>query len=54
MVVILNEDSYGAWLDASVETSMDCMREYPAERLEALHEPVAKAEPVQLNIEGFA
>lgn len=33
MVVILNEDSYDAWLDAPASTSMEFMQQYPAERL---------------------
>lgn len=35
MVVILNEDSYEAWLDAPVEQSWDFMRQFPAEELQA-------------------
>ncbi|UUZ68276.1 SOS response-associated peptidase [Polaromonas sp. P2-4] len=35
MVVILNEDAYGAWLDAPAERSMDFLRQYPAGRLVA-------------------
>ena len=33
MVVILNEDAYGAWLDAPAERSMEFLRQYPADRL---------------------
>lgn len=35
MVVILNEDSYDAWLDAPASKSMDFLRQFPAERLAA-------------------
>lgn len=53
MVVILNEDSYEAWLDAPVEGSMEFMRQYPADRLSAVGEPVVRTEPVQIGIEGL-
>jgi putative SOS response-associated peptidase YedK len=33
MVVILNDDSYDAWLDAPPEKSMQFMRQYPADLL---------------------
>ena len=33
LVVVLNEDAYGAWLEAPVVQSMDFMRPYPADRL---------------------
>jgi putative SOS response-associated peptidase YedK len=35
MVVILPEDSYDAWLQASPQRSMDFMRQYSAELLQA-------------------
>ena len=35
MVVVLNDDSYGAWLQAPVERSNEFLRQYPAERLVA-------------------
>ena len=35
MVVILPEESYGPWLNAKPEDSMDFMRPYPADRLTA-------------------
>jgi putative SOS response-associated peptidase YedK len=53
MVVILNEDSYEAWLEALVDASMNFMRQYPTERLTAVAEPVVKAEPAQLGIDGL-
>lgn len=39
MVVILPPDSYGHWLRAKPEQSMDFMRQYPADRLLAGAEP---------------
>ncbi len=48
MVVILNEDSYEAWLDAPAERSMDFMRQCPAERLLATPEPKEPLEPLLL------
>lgn len=33
LVVVLNEDAYGAWLEAPVVQSMNFMRLYPADRL---------------------
>ena len=33
MVVVLNEDTYGAWLEVPVAQAMDFMRPYPADRL---------------------
>ncbi len=39
MVVILNEDSYGAWLDAPVDKSFDFICQYAASLLEAVPEP---------------
>lgn len=53
MVVILNEDSYGAWLDAPSATSMDFMRQFSADRLSAVAEPAIKNEPVQVDLEGL-
>jgi putative SOS response-associated peptidase YedK len=41
MVVILNEDSYQAWLDAPAERSREFLVQYPADRLTATAEPVA-------------
>lgn len=38
MVVILNENAYGAWLDAPVEKAMDFVRQYPAATLHAVPE----------------
>ena len=35
MVVILPEESYGPWLNAKLEDSMDFMRPYPADGLMA-------------------
>lgn len=35
MVVRLNEDAYGTWLDAPAERSMDFLRQYPVDRLVA-------------------
>ena len=40
MVVILNEDAYEPWLTALPAESMDFMRQYPAERLTVVAEPV--------------
>jgi putative SOS response-associated peptidase YedK len=48
MVVILNEDSYDAWLKAPADKSMDFMRQYPAELLRAVPAalpPLAKKKP---------
>jgi len=39
MVVILNEDAYGAWLNAPAERSREFLTQYPAERLLATAEP---------------
>ena len=39
MVVMLNEDSYAAWLDAPVEKSREFFVQYPAEKLIAIGEP---------------
>ena len=39
MVVILNEDAYGAWLEAPAERSMNFLSRYPADRLLAEAEP---------------
>ena len=39
MVVILNEDAYGAWLEAPAERSMNLLSQYPADRLLAEAEP---------------
>ncbi len=39
MVVILPASRYREWLDASVEDSMEFVRQYPAERLVATPEP---------------
>ena len=36
MVVILNKDSYGAWLDAPASKSMEFMRQFPADHLTAV------------------
>lgn len=36
MVVIVPQDSYDAWLGATPEGSMDFMRQYPAELLQAV------------------
>ncbi len=44
MVVILNEDSYQSWLDATPEQSIDFMRQCPAERLIATPEPKQPAQ----------
>ena len=33
IVVILNEDSYRAWLDAPADRSVEFLRQYPADRL---------------------
>jgi putative SOS response-associated peptidase YedK len=41
MVVILNEDSYQAWLDAPTDRSREFLVQYPADRLTAVAEPVA-------------
>ena len=35
MVVILNEDSYEAWLDAPAEKSKEFVRQYSADQLTA-------------------
>jgi putative SOS response-associated peptidase YedK len=35
MVVILPEDQYGDWLEASSDQARDLMREYPAGKLQA-------------------
>lgn len=43
MVVVLPEARYEAWLDASVEQSMDFMHPYPAEQLAMAAEPPPKA-----------
>jgi putative SOS response-associated peptidase YedK len=44
MVVILPQDSYDAWLGAAPEGSMDFMRQYPAEHLQAVvAQPVPRA-----------
>jgi putative SOS response-associated peptidase YedK len=45
MVVILNENAYDGWLDASPEKSMQFLRQYPAERLVAVAEPKQAAAP---------
>ena len=48
MVVILNEDDYLRWSNASPADSLDFMRQYPAERLVAAAKPAPtkpKAEP---------
>ena len=34
MVVILNEDAYGRWLDAPANQAAEFLRQYSAERLE--------------------
>ncbi|MES2943321.1 MAG: SOS response-associated peptidase [Pseudomonadota bacterium] len=47
MVVILNKDSYDAWLDAPAEQTMDFMRQCPAKRLTATPEP---KEPAQKQL----
>ena len=39
MVVILNADAYGAWLDAPADRSAEFLKPYPAERLLAVGEP---------------
>ena len=39
MVVILNDDSYDAWLDAPVEWSREFFVQYPADRLVAVGLP---------------
>ncbi len=38
MVVILPPDSYDHWLQATPQQSMEFMRQYPAERLQATTE----------------
>jgi putative SOS response-associated peptidase YedK len=44
MVVILPQDSFDAWLGAAQEGSMDFMRQYPAELLQAVvAQPVLRA-----------
>ena len=49
MVVILPEAQYGEWLDAPPERSMEFMKQFPAERLAMVAEPLppsqAKARP---------
>lgn len=42
MVVVLPEDRYAAWLDAPVQGAMEFMREYPAEGLVMVGEPVVR------------
>lgn len=44
MVVVLNEDAYQAWLDATPHESMDFMRQFPAEKLLATPEPQPDAQ----------
>jgi len=45
MVVILPEAQYAEWLDAPLERSMDFMRQFPAERLAMVAEPLPPKEP---------
>lgn len=42
MIVILNPDSYDAWLKASPDESRDFLRQYPAEKLIAEARPTKK------------
>ena len=44
MVVILNEDAYGEWLDAPADRSAEFLKPYPAGRLVAIGE-VKEASP---------
>lgn len=46
MVVVLNEDTYTAWLDAPADRSREFLTQYPADRLLATPEPKdGKGEP---------
>ena len=42
MVVVLPEERYDAWLHAGPDSSMDFMRAYPAENLQAQLTPQAQ------------
>ncbi|MCY1206575.1 SOS response associated peptidase (SRAP) [compost metagenome] len=44
MVVILPSGLYEEWLDAPVERSMDFVKQYPAEKLRMVGEPIPKAQ----------
>jgi len=48
MVVILNPDSYDAWLAASPEESMDFMRQFPADLLKAEARPTPPRQPKEV------
>ena len=50
MLVILQEQQYGAWLDAPAQQSADFLRPYPADRLIAVGETAARPVADPLNV----
>jgi putative SOS response-associated peptidase YedK len=46
MVVILPQDSYDHWLEATPEKSMEFMRQFPADQLQAGVEISAQPSPL--------